>query len=94
MAEELTLDGTFGDGAAVDGDEAAALTYMLARAVLVDDAREDILAHTTLTGDEDGEVGGGHLEGLVEGHQQLGVVADDIIALFESLNVHGFFQYL
>ena len=81
MAEELALDGALGDGTAVDGDEAATLTHMLASAVLVDDAREDILAHAALAGDEDGEVGGCHLDGLVEGHEELGVVADDIVAL-------------
>ena len=90
MAEEFALDGALGDGSAVDGDESPTLPHMFAGAVLVDDARKDVLAHAALAGDEDGEVGGGHLDGLVEGHEELGVVADDIVSLFYSLNIHGF----
>ncbi len=88
MTEELAFDGSLGDGTAVDGDEATTLTGMLAGAVLMDDAREDILTHATLAGDEDGEVGGRHLDSLVEGQEELGIVADDIVALFYVLNIH------
>ena len=82
MAEEFALDSTLRDGATVDRDEAAPLAYMLACAVLVNDTREDILTHAALAGDEDGEVGRRHLDGLVEGHEELRIVANDIVALF------------
>ena len=88
MAEEFALDGAFGDGATVDGDEAAALLGVFAEAVLVDDAGEDILTHTAFAGDEDAEVGRGHLDGFVDGKEQFGVVADDAVALFYCLYVH------
>ena len=88
MAEEFAFDGAFGDGAAVDGDESAALSDVFAEAVFVDDAREDVFADAALAGDEDGEVGGGDLDGLVEGQEESRVVAYDVVALFESLNVH------
>jgi hypothetical protein len=44
------------------------------------DTGEDILADPALSVDEDAEVGGGHLDGLVEGHQQLGVIANDTVS--------------
>jgi hypothetical protein len=53
------------------------------------DAGEDILAHSTFTGDEYAEVGGCHLDGFVYGKQQLGVVADYAVSLFYGLYVHG-----
>ena len=80
MAEQLALDGAFGYGAAVHGNQSAPLFGMFAQAVLVDDAREDVFAHAALAGDEDAEVGGGHLDGLVDGKEQFGVVADNAVA--------------
>ena len=93
MAEEFALDGALGDGSAVDGDESPTLPHMFAGAVLMDDARKDVLAHAALAGDEDGEVGGGHLDGLVEGHEEFRIVSYDVVALFKSLYVQGYFFF-
>ena len=62
MAEEFAFDGTFGDGAAVDGDQ----FLMFAGGVVVDETGEDFLADTTFTGDEDGQIGRGDLYSLVD----------------------------
>ena len=67
---------------------------MLAQTVLMDDTREDILAHTTFAGDKDGKIGGSYLDGLVESHEELGVIANDVVSLFESLDVHLFLVFL
>ena len=92
MTEKLTLNGAFRYGTAVDGDESPALPHMFAQAVLVDDARKYILTHTTLAGDENAQVGGGHLYGLVEGQHQARIVAYYIVALFQCLYVHTMFS--
>ena len=88
MAEEFAFDGSFGDGTTVDGNKATALFGMFAEAVFVDDAREDVFAHAAFAGDEDAEVGWGNLNGFVDGHEKLRIVADDAVALFYCLNVH------
>ena len=63
MAKELRVDGAFGDSTAVHGK----VFLCLAQAVVVDDAREHLLARTILASNEHGEVNGGNLQGYLYG---------------------------
>ena len=92
MAKKLAFDSAFGYGATVDRNESASLTHMLAQAVLVDDARKDILAHTAFAGDENGQVGRSHLDGLIEGQVEARVIAYDVVSLFNLLDIHSVFS--
>ena len=84
MAEELRVDGPFGDGAAVHGD----VFVVLARRIGVDDLREELLAHAAFARDKDRQVGRGDTHGHLErAVQQLGG-ADDAEALLNSRNIH------
>lgn len=67
MSEQLRVDGALRDGAAVDGDE----VIMLAGAVLLDDARNVLLAHAVLAHNQHRLVGGGHAQGSLNGAIQL-----------------------
>ena len=84
MSEEFGIDGPFGDAAAVQGE----IDVMLAGAVLVDDLRDDLLAHAALARDQHGQVGGGDLAGDLEGPVQFGIVADDAEALLDLIQIH------
>jgi len=84
VAEELALEDALGQGAAVEGDEAA----LAPPAVVVEGAGDELLACAALAVDEDGGVGGGDLAECVEGAEHAGVVADDAleaVALVELL---------
>ena len=84
MAEQFGVDGPFRDAAAVDGQ----INVMFARAVLVDDLRDDLLAHAALACDQHGEVRRRHLAGDFKGPFQLGVAADDSEALLDLIQIH------
>ena len=81
MAEELGVDGAFGDGATVDGE----ILLTTARRIIMDYAWNDFLTHTALSDDEHTEVGGRHLECDVEHVVQCIAVAYDIVPLFDGL---------
>ena len=83
MTEKFALDGAFGYSATVDGDK----FLVLAAAIVVNHAGKDLLTHTTLTSNKDAEVGRRHLDGFVDGHQQLRVVAYYIVSIFYCLDV-------
>ena len=84
MSEQFGIDGPFRDAAAVQGE----VCFMFARAVLMDDLRNDLLARSALTRDQDGQVGRGHLAGDFEGTVELGVVSDDAEALLDLIQIH------
>ena len=86
VAEELGVDGAFGDGAAVDGQ----VFPGPAAAVLVDDLGDVLLADAALACDQDGQVRGGHGDGRLQGTVQPGIVADDVEFIFEALELLHF----
>ena len=81
MAEKFAVYGSFGDASAVDGEVLACAT----QTVVMDEARDNLLAHTALAGDEHREVGFGHLQCCVQGMVQCLAVAHDAIALLHRL---------
>ena len=81
MAEEFRVDGTLRDGTAVDGK----ILLAAARRIVVDDARDDFLADTTLADDEHAEVSRRHLQGDVEHVVQRIAVAHDVVPLLDAL---------
>ena len=84
VTEKFGIDGTFGDAAAVQGE----VGFMFSRAVLVDDLRNDLLAHAALARDQHGQVRGGNLTGDFESPVELGVVSDDAEALLDLIQIH------
>ncbi len=81
MAEELAVDSSLRNGAAVDGEVFLTPT----RRVVVDDAWNDFLSHSTLTYDKHAEVGRSHLQRHIERVVQIIAVAHDVVALLYSL---------
>jgi len=61
VAEELAVDGSLRDAAAVDGEIFLASAWR----IVVDHPWDNLLAHTALTDDEHGEVGRCHLQGNI-----------------------------
>ena len=86
VAEQLGVDGSFGNGAAVDGKVFACL----AAAELVDDLRDIFLADAALARDQDREVRGGHGNGRLQRAVQPGVVSNDVEFIFDPLEVLHF----
>ena len=84
VSEQLRVDGSFWNGAAVDGEVFLAPP----RRVVVDDAGDNLLTHAALACDKHAELGGGHLQGDVEHVVQRLAVAYDSIPLFNGLQIH------
>ena len=84
MAEQFGIDGPFGDTAAVEGE----VYVMFAGTELVDDLRNDLLAHAALTGNQHGQVRGGDLTGDFDGAVELRIVADDTETLLDLIQIH------
>ena len=83
VSEELAVDGSLGDGAAVDGDVCLAAAF----AVVVYDARYDFLAHAALALHEHGEVGGGYQDGCGKCFAKGLVASHDAVAVHQALHV-------
>ena len=83
VSEELAVDGSFGYGAAVDGDVCLAATL----AVVVYDTRYDLLAHAALALYENREVGGSHQDGCGERLAQGFVATHYAIAVHQRLHI-------
>ena len=81
VAEELTVDSTLGDGAAVDGEVFLASTG----GVVMDESGQDVLTHTTFTDDEHTDIYRRNLQGVVKRAIQGLAIAYNIIALFDAL---------
>ena len=81
MSEELRVDGSLRDTAAVDGEVLLAFP----RRVVVNHTRNDLLTHTAFADDEHGEIRRRHLQGNVEGMVQWLAVSYDIVPLFDAL---------
>ena len=86
MSEQLGVDGSFWDGAAVDGEILLAASWR----VVVNDAWYDFLAHAAFSYDEHAHVSGRHLQGYVEHMVQSIAVAHDVILLFDALQLIHF----
>ena len=81
MAKEFTLNGSLRNCAAVDGDQ----LFVFTAAVVMYHSGKDLLTDTTLTSDEDAEVCRSHLDGFMDGQQQVRVVAYNVISVFYCL---------
>ena len=85
MAEEFGIDGTVGDGPAVEGQ----IFFALAAAGIVDDARDDFLTDTVFALNEHGEVYLGHFERNLHRTIERIAVAHDAISLLDGLKFFG-----
>ncbi len=81
MTEEFGVDGSFRNGTAVEGE----VSFSLAWARIVDDARNDFLTHTIFTLNEDRQIHACHFEGCLYGTIERIAVANDAVALFDGL---------
>ena len=81
VAEEFGIDGTVGDGPAVEGQ----IFFALAAAGIVDDARDDFLTDTVFALNEHGEVYLGHFERNLHRTIERIAVAHDAISLLDGL---------
>ena len=92
VTEQFGVYGTFRDSTAVHSDVFA----LLSTAVIVDDSREVLLAHSTLTDHQHSQIGGSHLHGNVNGPLQGRVKAYDVITAFDGIKVgtHKQFSYM
>ena len=81
VAEEFAVYRSLGNRTTVDGE----VFLPLAGRVVVDDARDDLFAHAALADDQHREVGGGHLQGHVEGTVERVAVAHDVVSLLDDL---------
>ena len=73
MPEEFRINGPLRNSTAIDRN----VLSMLAPAVLMDNLRKTFLAHTTLTGNQHGQVCRCHLDGDIDGTCQGCIVAYD-----------------
>ena len=83
VAEELGVDRSLGDRAAVHRE----IFPVLAAAVLVDDLRDVLFAGAAFPGDEDGQVRGGDGDRHLQRTVQRGIIPDDVVFVFESLQI-------
>ena len=81
MTEELGVDGSFGNSAAVDGEILLAATGR----VVVDNPGQDVFTHTAFTNYQHTQVNGRHLESDVQCVVQCLAVTYDIVTLFDVL---------
>ena len=81
MTKQLTVDGTLGDGTAVDGKILLAPTWR----IVVNHAGDDLLTHATLSDNEHAKISRCHLQGHVEHLVQRLAVSNDIIPLLDVL---------
>ena len=81
MTEKFRVNRAFRDGAAVYGKVFATL----AEAVLVNDLRNILLADTAFTGDQDSKVCRGDGHGRLQCSVKGGIIADDVVFVFKSL---------
>ena len=83
VAEELRVDRSLGNGAAVDGD----VFVVLAGRKGVDDLGKELFTHAALARYQHREIGGSYAQGYLQSTvQELGV-ADDAEALFDGCQV-------
>ena len=83
MAEQLAVDGSLGNGSAVDGE----IFLAAALRTVVDDARNHFLAHTAFAYNQDTKVSWRHLQCDVKHVVELIAVTHDIIPLFYVLKL-------
>jgi hypothetical protein len=81
MTEELSVNGTLRDGAAVDGE----IFLPSAGRIVMDDARDNLLADAAFADDEYTQVGRRHLQGDVKYTVEGITVAHDVVPLFDAL---------
>ena len=81
MSEEFRVDGSLGYAAAVYGYVALALS----EAVVVDDARYNLLAHTAFSLNEHTQVRTCHLDSRVQCHVQFLVASNYVVSRFQVL---------
>ena len=81
MTKELGIDGTLGDGTAVDGE----ILFATTGRIVVDDTGNNLLTHSTLAYDEHTQIGGRNLKGYVEHVVQCIAITYDIVPLFDVL---------
>ena len=62
MTKQFTVDGSFGNGAAVNGE----ILLATAGGIVVNDAGENLFSHAALSDDEYAEVSRCHLKGDIE----------------------------
>ena len=79
MSEEFRVDGALGYAAAVYGNVALGL----AKAVVMYDARYNLLACTAFALDEYTQVGTCHLESGVQCHVQFLVATNNVVSCFQ-----------
>ena len=83
MAEQLGVNRALGNGATVHGK----VFFRLPQTVVVNDARNNLLAHPAFSGNQHGQVGLCHLQGNIHGVVQSFRIAHDAISPFLCLNV-------
>ena len=85
MPEKLRVNRTFWNGSAVHGN----VVLVLTGAIGVDNLRETLLSHTTLSRYQHRSISRSHLQGSVDAMQQCFIVANNAKVKFDLLYYFG-----